>query len=290
MNKTDIKYHLMYGALYALSLLPMRPLYCLSDAIAFVLRRVLKYRHKVIDANLRSCFPELTDAQRTDIKNEFYRHLADTIVESVKLLHISDKELDRRIEVVNPGLIDEIAATGSPVILFLAHYCNWEWVPDISRFYTSRLKSYHVYKRMHDEASDRLFMKLRSRFNSTGIEQHSVARDVLRMKREGIQFIIGFISDHRSNMQKSDRCVHFLNHRTPIIDIGEALGKRCGAQIIYLDVSKPRRGHYRMEFKRITPRPDSTDTMPYTAEYFRMLEATIRRQPPYWLWSHRRWV
>ena len=28
---------------------------------------------------------------------------------------------------------------------------------------------------------------------------------------------------------------------------------------------------------------------PYTRGFMRMLEHTIRRQPAYWLWSHRRW-
>ncbi len=28
---------------------------------------------------------------------------------------------------------------------------------------------------------------------------------------------------------------------------------------------------------------------PFTVEYLRMLERTIRRNPPYWLWSHNRW-
>lgn len=290
MKTSDtIIYYLQLWALKAVALMPFWLLYLFSDIIRFVLERVLKYRRRIIDENLASSFPDKSQNELAQIKSEFYAHLSDLIVETIKLLHISDKSLDRRIEVVNAGLVDEIEAEGKSSILFLAHYCNWEWVPDVARFYTPEMHSYHVYKKMHSVVSDRLFLKIRSRFASVGIPQHDVVREVLRMHSEGEHFQIGFISDHRSNGKQSHHYVDFLNHHTPINDVGEALGRRCGSRFVYLDVSKPRRGHYRMEFKEIRP-DDPTAPMAYTKSYFDMLQQTIRRQPAYWLWSHRRWL
>lgn len=289
MSADNIKYHLMLGALKCVALLPLGALYAISDIICFVLRHVLKYRRKVIDENLKACFPEKSLKEIDAIRNEFYIHLSDLMVETIKLLNISDRTLDKRIEVVNYQLIDDISAEDKSIILFLAHYCNWEWVPDVARFYTPEMKSYHVYKMLRDHISDRVFMKIRSRFRSKGIEQHKVVRDVLSMMHNHEKFMIGFISDHRPNVKDAPYHVQFMNHNTPVNDAGEALGKRCGMRFVYLDLSKPSRGHYRMEFKEITPEHPE-EKLAYTREYFNMLEKSIRRQPPYWLWSHRRWL
>jgi len=55
----------------------------------------------VITGNISRSFPELSQREVGIITNKFYRHLADVIVESVKLLHVSDEEMGRRVEVKN---------------------------------------------------------------------------------------------------------------------------------------------------------------------------------------------
>lgn len=284
-----MKYSMVMGGLRALALMPLRVLYGMSNIIRFVLERVLKYRRNVIDENLRSSFPDKGEEEIGAIRHEFYRHLGDVIVESIKLLHVSDRTLSRRIEVKGSELVEDAFVSGSPVILFLAHYGNWEWVPYVSKFFPRGMKATHVYKPLRSKVSDRMFLKIRSRFASEGIPQKEVVRSVLGMKHAGELFIIGFISDHRTNWKGARHHVDFLRHHTPINDIGEGLGNRVGAKYLYLDVSKPRRGHYTFEFKRIEP-TEANEDMPYTKEYFRMLERSIERQPAYWLWSHRRWL
>ena len=80
----------------------------------------------------------------------------------------------------------------------------------------------------------------------------------------------------------------WLNQPTQFSPGGEEIGKRVNAAYLYLDVEKPSRGHYVFTFKHIHPQPGDTDS-PYTRQYLRMLEATVRRRPGLWLWSHRRW-
>lgn len=63
----------------------------------------------MITGNISRSFPELSQREVGIITNKFYRHLADVIVESVKLLHVSDEEMRRRVEVKNG---DECACTG----------------------------------------------------------------------------------------------------------------------------------------------------------------------------------
>ena len=43
------------------------------------------------------------------------------------------------------------------------------------------------------------------------------------------------------------------------------------------------------EIKLITREPQSLPEYEITTRYFQMLEASIRRRPEFWLWSHNRW-
>ena len=73
------------------------PLYCISDALAWLLHSVVRYRRKVVDANLRSSFPDKTDAEIRLITRRFYRFLSDYFVETVKLTTMGRRQMSRRM-------------------------------------------------------------------------------------------------------------------------------------------------------------------------------------------------
>jgi len=54
-------YYIVFGILYAVSLLPFRALYVISDLLYFVLYFVVGYRKKVVMDNLLVAFPEKTE-------------------------------------------------------------------------------------------------------------------------------------------------------------------------------------------------------------------------------------
>ena len=107
-----------------LALLPFAVLYVLADGIKYILVHVMKYRREVIRSNLRNSFPEKSEAELSDIEDDFYSQFADNIVETAKLLHISDRQVDKRVEVIGGELVDELLDKGHPVLMPLGHYAN----------------------------------------------------------------------------------------------------------------------------------------------------------------------
>lgn len=284
-----MKYIMYMVLLRPLSWLPLGALYVLSDALRFVFEHVLHYRHEVIRLNLRTSFPEKSEEELRKIEHGFYCQLADNIVETVKLLHISDGEIDKRVKVDGAGLVERIADAGAPVFLYLGHYGNWEWVPAISRHYSRPKKSAQIYKPLRDRAFDAVMQRIRSRFGSDNIPQNQALRTLFKFRKEYGSYIVGIIDDHSPNHDRSKHFMTFLGHDRTLINVGgEEIGRRLGARYLYLDVEKPKRGHYTLTFKEMNPQADD-DAYPVSREYMRMLEATIRRDPSLWLWSHKRW-
>ena len=284
-----LKYGLYNSFFSAMALLPFSVLYGISDFLYLIFYKGLKYRNVVVKRNLRNSFPEKSEAELLEIEKDFYHQLCDNIVETVKLLHISDKEVDRRIKVSGTEIVDRCAAEGHPVIVYLGHYGNWEWVTAVARQYKVPDFSAQVYKPLHDKAFDKLMLKLRSRFGSISIPKSSVLRSLLKWRNEGKKFVIGFISDHRTNSDTPHNTTLFLNQETSLVAGGEEIGNRINAAYLFLDVEKTARGHYQLTFKEIIPN-DNAINYPYTRGYMEMFEENIRRRPGLWLWSHKRWL
>ena len=59
--------------------------------------------------------------------------------------------------------------------------------------------------------------------------------------------------------------------------------------VFYVEMSRPKRGYYTATYKLITREPNTLPEHEITRRFFQMLEATIRQNPPYYLWTHNRW-
>ncbi|MCM1349073.1 MAG: lysophospholipid acyltransferase family protein [Firmicutes bacterium] len=286
-----IKYYLYLCLFMPLAWLPLWVLYRFSDILYFIFRYCIHYRRNVIRINLTSSFPEKSETELRDIEGRFYRQLTDNMVETIKLLCISNRCIDRRVSVKNASLVEQAADDGVPVFLYLGHVCNWEWVPAITHHFNRPKITSQIYKPMRNKAFDRLMLKVRSRFNALNIPQTNALRTLFKLKKEDGTFIVGILDDHCPNHGRSHHYMTFLSHPGTIINVGaEEIGNRLGARYLYLDIERTSRGHYTLTFKPIVTDPeiDGTD-YPVSRAYMRMLEQTIRRQPPYWLWSHKRW-
>lgn len=280
--------YIAISLLYAVALLPLGVLYVLSDVTYFMLYYVVRYRRNMVRTNLRNSFPGKTDADIRQIERKFYLHLCDCIFETIKLLHVSDKEMQKRVVTKNVELVEKMASTGKPAILYIAHHGNWEWVQEISARYRNPKLSVAIYKKIHNPIFSKAVKMIRSRYKTMIIPQEKTLRTLLQLKQQGEPFLAGFIADQRPPHFHQKCWITFLHQRTPILTGGEEIGKRIDAHFLYLDVDKTKRGHYTMEFKEI-PCDASIKDYPYTVGYFRMLEESICRRPELWLWSHNRW-
>ena len=179
-----IQYALIYSWVKVHALLPMWALYILSDILYVLVYKVVRYRVKVVRQNMKASFPDKSDTELRRLEREFYHHFADYVVETIKLAHISLEELQRRAFLKNPELVDTLMEKGHTCfILLMGHYGNWEWFSgSTSRFKDSRI--YQIYRPLNNQAFDRLFFNLRTKFGSFGIKKQDTVRDVITLKKD----------------------------------------------------------------------------------------------------------
>lgn len=287
-------YYILYGVLKMVALLPFFILYGLADFIFVLLYYVVRYRRKVVETNLTESFPEMDVATRKRIERKFYHNFADYIVETIKLLHISNRQMARRLRFENLELLERLADEGRSVAIYFSHCGNWEWAPSVTLHLPDKAAGHkidfcQVYRPLRNVAFDRLMLKVRSRFGSLSFPKDSVFRSLFYLKRENVLTVTGFMSDQKPSHGDPTEIVMFLNHPTAIIAGTERLARKMGMAAIYWDVEKPSRGHYIIKCKAMADNVADTEQGSVTRCYASMLEQTIRRNPSIWLWTHKRW-
>ncbi|MDF9828868.1 lysophospholipid acyltransferase family protein [Parabacteroides sp. PF5-6] len=284
-----IGYAMVYAWIKVHALLPLPVLYVVSDILYFIIYRVVRYRVKVVRRNMKNAFPEQSEKERRGMEKEFFRHFADYIIETIKLAHISEKEVRRRALLVNPELIDRLIAEGHTcLVLLMGHYGNWEWYThSSSTFAEARL--YQIYRPLNSKIFDKLFIRLRTRFGAQGIKKNNTIRDMINLKNNRTPAVVIFLADQTPSKGNIHYWTEFLNQETPMFSGPERIARKLDLPVIYSDIKKIKRGYYSVEFEVLTTTPKETPEFWITEQYARKMEKSILRAPAYWLWSHKRW-
>ena len=287
----DILYWPVYALFAVLSWMPMWLLYRLSDFLYCVIYYIVGYRRDVVRDNIEKAFPEKSVDEQRKIEKKFYHYFADYMVETIKLLHISEEEIRRRMQFVNTELVDSYTQQGRSVILLMGHYCNWEWTTSFPLWMhlNDKIVPRCIYSPLHNEWFDRLFLRLRSRFGLGGIPMQRTLRELLRYSQEGKTSITVFLSDQSPDWRSIHHHSTFLGRETAVITGYETIARKMDMVLIYTDIEVVKRGYYKATYRLIEDDPASRPQFEVVDKYIEALEQTIRRTPHAWLWSHRRW-
>jgi len=109
---------------YIITLLPFKVLYLISDIFFLLLYHVVKYRRSVVENNLKRAFPEKSPEELKKIGRRFYRHLSDIFIETLKPIHMSPQQINRRFTVTDTSLVDRFFEEGRDVVALSSHYNN----------------------------------------------------------------------------------------------------------------------------------------------------------------------
>ena len=292
--KKETSENILYFPLYFYfclhALLPLKILYILSDILFFPMFYIVRYRRKLVYQNMKDSFPEKSEKEIRRMEKAFYHHFCDYIVETIKLLHISDKETRKRVKFHNTEALQEIVDNGGSCLMLLGHYGNWEFVPSVTLWMRKGSVIFaQIYRPLKNKWFDRFFLKLRGRYHSECIAKQDTLRSILRYKSSGRPSITGFMADQTPSPANIHHWVNFLNHDTPVFTGVEKIAHKVGFSVFYFDVEKIKRGYYSVTIREISKNPKETEEFEITNKYMEMMETTILRAPEYWLWTHNRW-
>ena len=278
-------YYVVYGLLWLLSLLPLRVLYFLADCIYGLVFYIIKYRKDVVMKNLSIAFPEKTEKERRKIAKKFYHNFIDMSIETLKMLSVSDKVLEKRFK-ANWDLINDIHKTGKSLQIHVGHNFNWEW-GNLVMTKVTVYKLLAVYMPLSSKIMERLFYKLRTRNGAVFLRATHMKEDFQPYRNT--QYVIGLVADQNPGHPANAWWFHFFGKPTPFVKGPARAALLNKTEVVFAFIHKPRRGHYEAVFSPPVEMTDNMTEQELTRKFVVYLEDVIKKYPDMWLWSHRRW-
>jgi len=278
-------YYVVYGLLWLVSLLPLRILYFISDGFYGLAFYVLKYRRDVVMNNLSIAFPEKTEKEKKVIAKKFYKNLIDMFLETIKMLSVSDKVLEKRFT-ANWDLINAVHSTGKSIQLHVGHNFNWEWGNTVLTKNTV-FKLLAVYMPFTSKIMERLFYKLRTRNGAIFLRATHMKEDFLEYRNT--QYLLGLVADQNPGHPGNAWWFNFFGRPAPFLKGPAKAAILNDTAVVFAFIHKPRRGYYEAVFSLATENPGSLTEEELTQKFAVYLEEVVKQYPDMWLWSHRRW-
>jgi len=283
-----IGFYIFYGVNWIMTLLPLKILYIFSDILFLLFYYFPSYRKKVVAENLRNSFPEKSPEEIELIRRKFYRHLADLFIETLKLTHLSNKELTRRFIISNPELLETLYRSGRDLVAVHSHYNNWEWLGICFPLYT-KYKCVGAYKPLQNKMFNKFINNHRLRNNAELAPMQLIVRKIIENQKKNIRGMYGFVADQTPAKALIEYYTDFLNQETPVFLGIEKIAAKYDMSVVFFNVQKVKRGYYNYTVELLF---ESTRDLPkyrVTETHVKRLEEIIREKPEYWVWTHRRW-
>ena len=274
--------------LLGLSRLPYGVLYIIAEGFYFLLAYVVRYRWPVVVQNLRNSFPEKPAAEIDCIGKAFYRHFAQVMVETIKLAHMSDADMKRRVLFRNPEVLERHFQAGRMALGLSSHAGNWEWVLTSGAVWLSAEVD-GVYKPLNNPFFESFMHELRTRTGAGLIPMRDILRDMVQ--RRGQVRVVSLLSDQAAGPEDRPYWTTFMNQDSGFYTSADRLAARFKCPVVYVSIKRVRRGYYEMVLTELYDgdAPLPADEFPITDAFVRHLERDIRLAPEQYLWTHRRW-
>lgn len=279
-------YYISYPLLWVISRLPFTVVYWISDFVYFIVYYIINYRKDVIRGNLKTAFPELSEQQIKNLHKQNMKHFCDMFIEMIKSMGMSEKEMLKRFTCENVDLVNNYAGSGKPIICMYGHQASYEWTMALTQ--QMDFSVFGVYKPLKNKKFDGLIRRIRQKFNAELIPMRQASSTMRSQSKKG-GAMFALVADQAPKRGRSSNFTKFFDRPTAVFRGGERFGKEYNGVVVFLRVTKVKRGYYTSKYELITDQGAATEDWFITDRFFNLLENQIKKQPAYYLWSHKRW-
>ena len=268
--------------LWSLHILPLPVLALLGNALGLLLYMFAKERRQVATINLRLCFSEMGEKERTRLVLRNFMAFGRSLLERSVLWWSSAARIKRLVRV--EGLEHFEAAKGKPLILLTAHFVALDvggnWLSQHTDVVT-------VYSKQKDPYFDKLFFKKRTRFGQQRLySRQDGMRSVVKAMREGHPLYYFTDQDFAA---KEALFIPFFGVPASTLTTIPRLAEMTGARVVPIITKVLRYGKgYELRFYPAWENYPSGDIAADTRRMNEFIEQRILEMPEQYFWPHKR--
>ena len=301
MNKLLV--NIVRGLMIALSKLPLKFHYFMADILAWLLRKVLRYRYSTVMINLSRSFPNKKYKEIDRIAKDFYKHMGEIFAEAIWFGGSSYKRLydSGIVTVMNPEELNELFLSTPSMTVLSTHCGNWELMGGFLGYRTLSGEKVAiceedirvVYKKLSSPVSDEVFKRnrvapLERVGTSCEIESMNILRHAVSNRDKRLVYI--YPTDQAPYWKAAKHPIGEFMHQQTNVMLG-SVGVACkmSHSVMYMKMRRVERGRYEMTLIPICRNASEMTPEQIMRKYYDLLEQEINETPHNWLWTHKRW-
>ncbi|TWO70471.1 lipid A biosynthesis acyltransferase [Caenimonas sedimenti] len=261
--------------------LPLPWVRAFGHAVGLLLYLVVVPRRKVVDVNLRLCFPQWSEAERRAVARQVFVNVAQAWFDRAWLWHADTETVRSRLMVT--GAVNEMDGK-EPVILFCPHFVGLDaGVTAVTQQIPRSVIG--IYTRQSDPVIDAWVLRGRFRFgDARPVSRAEGVRDIVSVVRKG--GVLYLLPDMNFGPEESI-FVPFYGVQAATVPSLSRFARLCRAKVVPLITRMTPSGYEVRLLPAWTGFP-SEDPEADTALMNRRLESYVDEMPSQYYWVHKR--
>ncbi|MDH4189822.1 MAG: lysophospholipid acyltransferase family protein [Betaproteobacteria bacterium] len=268
--------------LWLLHFLPFRVQAGLGNLLGLLLHALARRRRRIATINLRLCFPQMSEAERTRLVRRTFQSFGRAFIERGILWWSSAAYISSLIRVEGEEHFNAIR--GQPAIFLTPHFVGMDvggsWI-------AQRMDVVCVYSRQKSRYLSNLMLRGRTRFGKQRLySRQQGLRPVLKGMREGMPFI--YPTDQDQTV-KDGAFIPFFGVPAATMTTVPRIAKMTGARVLpCITRVLPGGEGYRLTFYPPWENYPSGDDIADTRRVNEFIEQRVLEMPEQYFWLHKR--
>ncbi|EAJ0326211.1 lauroyl acyltransferase [Campylobacter lari] len=272
---------LFYMLKVLVKILPSKLLSSFVNLVALITYRLNHKHRKIIDTNLKICFPEKDQKWRDETSLNIYKNFAKFGIDFIKNQNASKEEIINKICFDDEEQILNIMQSKRPLIVTTAHYGNWEL---LALSFGAKFQGISIVGRALDSViMDKILSKNRTQFNIELIEKKGGLRKMLKALKEGRS--LGILTDQDAVDGESIK-IQYFNQEVNFIAGASVLAKKTNAMVLPCFVYQNDEKFFVKTFKALDASKASIEEL--TKYQAKCCEEMIKFKPDEYFFFHKR--
>ncbi|MGV8058437.1 MAG: lysophospholipid acyltransferase family protein [Smithellaceae bacterium] len=249
----------------------------------------LSPKHRLIAIhNLLSSFPEKPVTEIIKIARESYLSFALVAAEFVDIPYLNKENLSSWITIEGLENYKEACREGKGVLLFGAHFGNWE-IGNAALAITTQPFVF-IYRRLDSSFLEDNITRVRASYGNVSLSKENAMRPIIRLLKKGAT--INMLIDQ--NVDWYDGLfVNFFGRKACTTSGLALLALHTDAPVLPSFTRRLPNGKYILEIgpkvEIIRTAHRDNDVLINTQNFTKIIEEEIHKSPEQWFWVHQRW-
>lgn len=271
------------GLLYLLQRLPYPLMMGLGRGIGALLYELVPSRRRIVDVNLRLCFPDWDEKKRKQVAREHFKNVGCALMESALSWWGSNQRLQGLGHIHGLEHLEAASSEGKGVILLSAHFTCFELG---ARLLTMQHPFQFLYKR---QRKNPLFETVTTRLRLRHFLRAVPHRDLRAMARGLKQGITSWYLPDQDFGRKNSVFADFLGVPTSTVTATSRLVSMTGARVVpYFPLRRDDGAGYDIHILPVLEDFPTADDVADARRINALIEPYIEQAPAQYLWLHKR--